>query len=217
MAVAAALAFLVAAASLPADFGTRSLKRVELSYDELTEPCKNAHAITGLLPVASVAECEQKCDAQAAAAPGTGEAACVAVDTDGAKCYLKSACDGTPGRCSHDEYRHGSLRAALAAVPADPAGAPRRPLREAAAKHGIFIGAATNVAGVTSKSEPLYKSVEQRKFADDRRERVQGGADPPKARRVRLERLRHDLRCAPPPTRACAGTTCAGTRRTRRG
>ena len=42
-------------------------------------------------PMGSVADCEKRCDEQAT---------CVAFDTDGSACFLKSACDGSPGTCS---------------------------------------------------------------------------------------------------------------------
>ena len=74
-------------------------KKIELSYVELAHACQDAKAISGLLNVNSVVECETKCDVQAAAAPGTGEPACVGVDTNGAACYLKSRCDGNAGSC----------------------------------------------------------------------------------------------------------------------
>jgi endo-1,4-beta-xylanase len=59
-------------------------------YVTLTSTCKNAVAISSDDKVTSVAACEKLCDANSA---------CVAVDTDGTDCYLKSACDGTPGAC----------------------------------------------------------------------------------------------------------------------
>ena len=62
-------------------------------YEQLTKACGNALPIGGNHPVSSVGVCEGLCDAQAAAAPGTGEAACRGVDTDGKQCYLKSECD----------------------------------------------------------------------------------------------------------------------------
>ena len=68
-------------------------------FIQLKQPCQKAVAVSGNVgPVANVAACEAKCTAQAAAAPGTGEAACVAVDTDGSSnCYMKSHCEG---KCS---------------------------------------------------------------------------------------------------------------------
>lgn len=60
-------------------------------YTTQTGPCKNAVAISGKLSVASVAECEAKCDA---------EPECVAVDTNGRDCYTKRKCDGVVGACS---------------------------------------------------------------------------------------------------------------------
>lgn len=46
-------------------------KYVELGYNELSASCQNAVACSGLLNATSLADCEAKCDAQAAAAPGT--------------------------------------------------------------------------------------------------------------------------------------------------
>lgn len=45
-------------------------KAIELRYTALTAPCRNAVAVSGRINVTSVASCEDKCDAQAAAAPG---------------------------------------------------------------------------------------------------------------------------------------------------
>ena len=65
-------------------------KMIELSYVELASACQNARAASGLLNVSSVGDCESLCDQQAAAAPGTGEAPCLAVDSNSQACYLKS-------------------------------------------------------------------------------------------------------------------------------
>ena len=138
------------------------------TYSQLTAPCKNAVAISGNLPCTSVADCEAQCDAQAAAAPGTGATPCVAVDTNGkSACYMKSHCDGTPGTCS------GQCGYIVAQAPtAPPTPAPPIPpapagmtLRDAADRHGVFIGAATNVEGLTSTTDLLYKAVEQTHFS----------------------------------------------------
>lgn len=59
-------------------------------YITQTTTCKNAKPISGLLRVSSVRECEQHCDE---------DAACIAVDTNGAQCYTKGSCDGTAGDC----------------------------------------------------------------------------------------------------------------------
>ena len=139
-------------------------------YIELSAPCKDANPISGLLPVASVAACEEQCDKQAASAPGTGQAACAAVDTDGKKCYLKSVCGGTAGSCQPGQMCGYRRQGAIPPTPAPPAppvppSPPGVTLRGAAAPHGIFIGAATNVAGLESTTEPQYKSVEQAQFS----------------------------------------------------
>ena len=85
-------------------------------FIQLKQPCQKAVAVSGNVgPVANVAACEAKCTAQAAAAPGTGEAACVAVDTDGSSnCYMKSHCEGkcstgaaqVPHRCGAAPVQH---------------------------------------------------------------------------------------------------------------
>lgn len=62
------------------------------AYEQLTGPCSDPVAIGGKHVVSSVDECEQECDKQAAAAPGTGQASCRGVDTDGKACFLKSQC-----------------------------------------------------------------------------------------------------------------------------
>ncbi len=67
--------------------------KLEGKYEQLNGPCKDPVAIGGKHLVSSVAECEQECDKQAAAAPGTGQASCRGVDTDGKSCYLKSQCN----------------------------------------------------------------------------------------------------------------------------
>ena len=61
------------------------------SYETLSKTCVNAVAMSDKLSVGSVAECLSKCDANDG---------CVAVDTDGSDCYLKSHCEGEPGACS---------------------------------------------------------------------------------------------------------------------
>eukprot|EP01052_Picozoa_sp_SAG31_P058505 SAG31_NODE_17916_length_653_cov_1.397112_1_plen_171_part_10 len=124
----------------------------------------------GLLQVTSVQACEARCDKQAAAAPGTGQVPCIAVDTDGHKCYLKSSCSGAPGGCAVG--RMCGYRRKGAEPPPPPSPAPPIPpappgvtLRGAAERHNIFIGAATNVAGLTSTNEPQYRAVEQAQFS----------------------------------------------------
>ena len=165
----AVLAVLAAAVAVSSAAGDRARK-----YEQLSSTCKNAKAVSGKLPVGSLAECEAKCDAQAAAAPGTGQASCIAVDTDGkANCFLKSECGGAPGHCEGSEcgYRVVGVGPSPAPGPPAPPAPPVPPappgvtLRQAADKHGIFIGAATNVAGVTSTTEPQYKAVEQAQFS----------------------------------------------------
>lgn len=146
------------------------LKFIETSYVELTQPCKNSNPITGKLSVSSVAECESKCDSQAAAAPGTGQPACIGVDTDGGACYLKSSCDGNSGACRHEMcgYRRAGAPGPSPPSPPTPPVPPAPPgmtLRKAAAKAGIFIGAATNVAGVQNQSEAQYRPLEQSQFS----------------------------------------------------
>lgn len=44
-------------------------------YRQLTKACGSSRPIGGNHPVATVAACEALCDAQAAAAPGTGQPA----------------------------------------------------------------------------------------------------------------------------------------------
>jgi hypothetical protein len=140
------------------------------SYVELSAPCKDARPVSGLLSVASVAACQAQCDKQAAAAPGTGQAPCVAVDTDGHKCYLKASCGGTPGSCPSGRmcgYRRAGVHPPPPPGPAPPVppSPPGVTLRQAADRHGIFVGAATNVGDLTSTTEPQYKSVEQAQFS----------------------------------------------------
>ena len=142
-------------------------------WEELSTHCQNAKAISGQLSAKSVSDCEGKCDAQAAAAPGTGQAECIGVDTDGHSfCYLKSACGGKPGRCKGTGCGYRVLGAAPGPAPGPAPPAPPVPpsppgvtLRQAADRHGIFIGAATNVNGVTSTTDLQYKSVEQAQFS----------------------------------------------------
>ena len=138
------------------------------TYSQLTAPCKNAVAISGNLPCTSVADCEAQCDAQAAAAPGTGATPCVAVDTNGKNaCYMKSHCDGTPGTCAGQCGYRAQIAPTAPPTPTPPI--PPAPagmtLREAADRHGVFIGAATNVDGLTSKTDLMYKAVEQTHFS----------------------------------------------------
>ena len=49
--------------------------------------------------------------------------------------------------------------------PPVPPAPPGVTLREAAAKHSLFIGAATSVGGLHNSSEPQYKAVEQAQFS----------------------------------------------------
>ena len=63
------------------------------TYKELSSTCQNAVAVSSKLSVQSIADCESRCDANPQ---------CVAVDTDGSSCFLKSHCDGDLGGC------HGS-------------------------------------------------------------------------------------------------------------
>lgn len=83
------------------------------------------------------------------------------MDTDGENCFLKSACDGTPGVCRMHEcgYRRSGVGPQPPAPPAPPVppAPPGITLRQAAAKTGMFIGAATNVAGLQNTAEPKYK------------------------------------------------------------
>ena len=119
-------------------------------------------AISGNVgPVANVAACEIKCTVQSAAAPGTGQAPCVGVDTDGASfCYMKSHCEGTVGSCGGTDcgYRQAGVPPGPTPTPPSPPVPPSPPgvtLRQAAAKTGVFIGAATNVEGLMSATEPV--------------------------------------------------------------
>eukprot|EP01043_Picozoa_sp_COSAG02_P003071 COSAG02_NODE_73_length_41919_cov_6.571066_24_plen_247_part_00 len=118
----------------------------------------------------SIAACEAKCDAQAAAAPGTGKTPCDAVDTNGAlNCFLKSSCAGTKGTCKGSECGYRVVGAGPGPAPPAPPAPPIPPappgvtLRAAAEKHGILMGAATNVNGV-SKPGP-YKTTEQAQYS----------------------------------------------------
>merc|ERR1712217_17477 len=60
-------------------------------YERLTQTCQNAESISGKLSVGSVSACQKLCDEKAG---------CIAVDTNGRDCYLKSACQGIVGSCS---------------------------------------------------------------------------------------------------------------------
>lgn len=143
-------------------------------YESLTAPCRHSTPVSGNVgPVESVAACEAKCDAQAAAAPGTGQKPCDAVDTNGAAdCYLKSACAGTKGAC-HGHGECGYRVVGSGPGPAPPSPSPPAPpippappgvtLRGAAEKHGLLMGAATNVKGV-SEAGP-YRTTEQAQYS----------------------------------------------------
>ena len=80
-------------ALLATSAGAAPYLELESKYEQLNGPCQDPVAIGGKHLVSSVAECEHQCDQQAAAAPGTGQASCRGVDTDGKSCYLKSQCD----------------------------------------------------------------------------------------------------------------------------
>ena len=139
-------------------------------YTPLTTSCKNAVAVSGKLPCTSVADCEAQCTAQAAAAPGTGQTPCVGVDTDGKSvCFLKSQCEGTPGTCASHGTCGYVTKQAPTPPPTVPPPIPPAPfgmtLREAADMRGRFIGAATNVAGLTSTTDLQYKAVVQKHFS----------------------------------------------------
>ena len=100
-----------------------------------------------------------------AAAPGTGQAACRAVDTDGHKCYLKATCGGTPGPCSGMCGYRDTSPAPPPPPPAPPVppSPPGVTLRAAGQKHGVFMGAATNVAGL--QKDKAYKQTEQEQYS----------------------------------------------------
>eukprot|EP01047_Picozoa_sp_COSAG01_P066050 COSAG01_NODE_9043_length_2571_cov_4.074838_1_plen_449_part_00 len=139
-------------------------------YDALSSTCLNAKPISGNVgPVPSAKECEAKCDAQAAAAPGTGQMPCVGVDTNGkTNCYLKSVCGGKAGHCGSSECGYRAVGVAPPApppgpLPPVPPAPPGVTLRAAAEKHGLLIGAATNVNGI-SKAGP-YKTTEQAQYS----------------------------------------------------
>ena len=142
----------------------------EINYVELSTSCRDAIAISPLINVSSVSECENECDKQAAAAPGKGTAACVGCDTNGQYCYLKSHCGGTPGHCPEGKgcgYRNVNVHPPPPPSPSPPVppSPPGVTLRQAAERHNIFIGAATNVHGVTGGVNPLYKPTEQAQFS----------------------------------------------------
>jgi hypothetical protein len=88
-----------------------------------------------------VAACEAKCDAQAAAAPGTGKTPCDGVDYGSGSCYLKSACGGTAGACESGECGYRAVSAAPGPPPPGPPLPPVPPsppgvtLRAAAERH----------------------------------------------------------------------------------
>ena len=96
-------------------------------YDTLTTTCRNSKPLTGSLSVASVADCLTRCDSYAG---------CTAVDTDGATCFLKSYCEGDVGACS------GWCGHRLKSGPPTPP--MNETLRAAAARRGVFVGAAAN-------------------------------------------------------------------------
>jgi endo-1,4-beta-xylanase len=60
-------------------------------YETLTSTCQNAEAMSSLISVASVDECQAHCDATSG---------CLAFDTNGQDCYTKSHCEGQAGSCS---------------------------------------------------------------------------------------------------------------------
>jgi len=69
------------------------------TYECLQGTCRNAVGISDDLAVASVDECKERCDRRKK---------CVAVDTNGQECYLKSHCEGdVDALCSDFSDWHG--------------------------------------------------------------------------------------------------------------
>jgi len=120
------------------------------SYEQLTTTCQNATPISSKLSVKSVADCQAKCD---------GAASCVAVDTDGYSCYLKSHCEGTAGACKGSFWC--GYRQSGPLPPPPPPPAPLVPLREAAKKRGVHIGAAGNQGYITNDAAYAKTLAEQ--------------------------------------------------------
>ena len=123
-------------------------QRAANSYEKLATTCQNAKAISSKLSVQSVADCEGKCDAAAG---------CIAVDTDGNSCYLKSHCEGNAGSC--DGWC--AYRQTGPAPPPPPPPGPIIPLREAAMKRGKLVGAAGNQGHITKDAAYAKKLAEQ--------------------------------------------------------
>lgn len=86
------------------------------SYAALNTTCQHAKSITGALSVSSVGECEVRCD---------NEPRCVAIDTDGSTCYLKSHCEGAAGSCPNKMC--GYRQATGPPTPPSPPTPPRPP------------------------------------------------------------------------------------------
>ena len=60
------------------------------TYEGLTTTCQESKPASERLTVSSVVACKAQCDKLAS---------CIGVDTDGATCYTKSACEGVVGEC----------------------------------------------------------------------------------------------------------------------
>ena len=96
--------------------------------------------------------------------------ACIAVDTNGTNCFLKSICGGVPGHCPSGAecgYRRGGVGPSPPPTPPAPP-VPPAPmnvtLREAAEPHHIYVGAATNAIALANATDPTYKRLEQSQF-----------------------------------------------------
>ena len=118
------------------------------AYETLTTTCQNAVAVSSVISVSSVDECISKCDA-------SGQ--CNALDTDGGSCYLKSHCEGTVGKCSG----WCGHRQKDAPVPPSPPLPPGLTLRAAAAKRGIYVGAAANQGHLSADVNYTAKLAQQ--------------------------------------------------------
>ena len=93
--------------------------KLEGKYEQLNGPCKAPVAIGGKHLGSSVAECEQECDKQAAAAPGTGH---VGLTTHHSHTfYVSLPLFMLPLRClcrlAREQYHHFAERETSAALP----------------------------------------------------------------------------------------------------